>query len=326
MSRRDVSSAFPALESQLRCWERPPANLGDAPCTSPGCCCLGNTPVPTKFTPYPARACGVQQDAPRDFQHQRIMLEGRSCSTQSFRHCSGRQGGDGMRVVQHWTSSPGNGCRPKAARAQGMCGQCSQAWGGRSMDLDDPCGSLPAASRCFQLPGQSDPSLSLERCPFIPKSSHFASQGISLDGGGGKMRILDSGLGYQLITVLLQVRNAGLFLLWEKQDHSSLTPILWESQPWEQGGRAAGAVWKLKRMDKDPAASIPSPALLLAPVPTAQPEWMEQNAQAGTRSCRDTGELLLLHPLGWAALGLGLGFSAALLHRFGLQHPKVICH
>lgn len=43
----------------------------------------------------------------------------------------------------------------------------------------------------------------------------------------------------------------------------------------------------------------------------------------GTLGIRDTGELILLHPLGWAALGLGLGFSVALLHRLGLQHTKV---
>lgn len=69
---------------------------------------------------------------------------------------------------------------------------------------------LPAATRCLQLSGQPDPSLSLERCPFIPKSSHFASQGISLDGGGWKIHILED-LGYQLITILLQVTNARAF-------------------------------------------------------------------------------------------------------------------
>lgn len=69
---------------------------------------------------------------------------------------------------------------------------------------------LPAATRSLQISGQPDPSLSLERCPFIPKSSHFASQGISLDGGGQKICILvDSG--YQLITILLQVTNAKAF-------------------------------------------------------------------------------------------------------------------
>ncbi|XP_017585944.1 PREDICTED: uncharacterized protein LOC108445719 [Corvus brachyrhynchos] len=66
--------------------------------------------------------------------------------------------------------------------------QTLQRMWGRSRGSD-----LPAATRCLQLSGQPDPPLSLERCPFIPKSSHFASQGISLDGGGQKMHILDSG-------------------------------------------------------------------------------------------------------------------------------------
>lgn len=75
-------------------------------------------------------------------------------------------------------------------------------------------------------------------------------------------------------------------------------------------------------MDKDPAASIPSPKLLLAPLPTAEPEWMEQNPQAGTCSS-SSWRAHLASPPGWAALGLGLGSSGALLHRLGLQHPKV---
>lgn len=51
-------------------------------------------------------------------------------------------------------------------------------------------------------------------------------------------------------------------------------------------------------------------------------------AESTSRNMQPSGtlgdsELLLPHPLGWAALGLGLGFSVALLHWLGLQHPKV---
>lgn len=110
---------------------------------------------------------------------------------------------------------------------------------------------------------------------------------------------------------------------WKQQDRGSLTPILWESQAWEQRGNAAGAIWAPKRTDKDPAVGIPSPTLLLAPLPTAKPEWMEQNPQAGTRSIRNTRQPSHRRAPLASPLGLGLGFSLALLHRFGLQHPKV---
>lgn len=59
-------------------------------------------------------------------------------------------------------------------------------------------------------------------------------------------------------------------------------------------------------MDKDPAASIPSPALLLAPLPTAEPEWMEQNPQAGTCSS-SSWRAHLASPPGLGCLGLGIG-------------------
>ncbi|XP_050827969.1 uncharacterized protein LOC127059363 [Serinus canaria] len=159
--------------------------------------------------------------------------------------------------------------------------------------------------RFLQLSGYPDPSLSLKRCPFIPKSSLFASQGISLGGGGLKMRILDSGC--QLIPLCCRSGMPGhlgkveqVEMVWKKQDHSSLTPVLWENQPWEQRGSSAGVIWEPKRMDKDPAASIPSPTLLLAPLPTAKPEWMEQNPQAGTCSPWEPASSSCFTP--WAGL------------------------
>lgn len=176
--------------------------------------------------------------------------------------------------------------------------------------------------RFLQLSGQPDPSLSLKRCPFIPKSSHFASQEISLGGGGLKMRILDvslsplccrSGMPGHLGKVE-QVE-----VMWKKQNHSSLTPVLWENQPWEQQGSSAGVIWEPKRMDKDPAASITN----TAPGPSSHSQARVDRAESTSRDMQPLGtsELILLHPLGWAALGLG--FSGALLHRLGLQHPKV---
>lgn len=85
------------------------------------------------------------------------------------------------------------------------------------------------------------PSPSLERYPFIPKSI-FASQGISLDGGGREMRILEFWIGD--ISLLLFCCRSGMpghlgkveqvEMMWEKQDHSSLTPVLQASQAWEQ--------------------------------------------------------------------------------------------
>lgn len=168
-----------------------------------------------------------------------IMLEGHSCSSQNaptLRHCSGRQGRDGKwdeggpalnRLPREW-SQP-QGCQS----SRNMWTMFSTGWDSwdcagqgvwtwmilvdlPAQDIPWHCAFLPApldlptATRCLQLSGQPDPSLSLERCLFIPKSSHLASQGISMDRGGWKIHILED-LRYQLITILLQVMNARAF-------------------------------------------------------------------------------------------------------------------